>query len=199
MTSMRPCLGASNSKCVLLPCCDAEGAFSVWRLAGAEWISVLLVLSIEAPGRSSWCPLPCYCPSLRQPELCPAQIHQGDQGFLPCAVWPSCGLCCAVWSVPVACLGSAVNIACGRKEGVRLKPLIKGCLVWAGQCLKHSCHGITAPGCCSLSHAPLCCAGVPGCPCREGDTKVWWLTHQRARSIAAAPMSSTGKQIMASR
>lgn len=61
----------------------------------------------------------------------------------------------------------------------------------------HHCPWMLQPESCS-SCSPLLCWGARLSLCREGDTAptwLWWLTHHRAESIAAAPRSSTGKQM----
>lgn len=61
----------------------------------------------------------------------------------------------------------------------------------------HHCPWMLQPESCS-SCSPLLCWGARLSLCGEGDTAppwLWWLTHHRAESIAAAPRSSTGKQM----
>lgn len=170
MSSMRSCLGASKSKDMfssLLWCW--RGILNVKAGGCWQWIWVLLVMGTQALGRSSWCPLPWCCPSLRQPAAVPSpDSSRSCLAPLQSLLFAVCLECSS--GLPGEC---SKYYKCGRKEGARIKPLIKGCLVWVRQWLKHSCHGISAPGCCSLNHAPhapLCCAGVPGCPCAERVT-----------------------------
>lgn len=77
MTSMRGCLGASNSKYTF--------CFLAVMLKGFSQVLAVNLSSSsdEHTGRSSWCPLPWYCPSLRQPAAVPSPDSSRTSGLSP--------------------------------------------------------------------------------------------------------------------